>query len=214
MPLSPLSRISKAVAEIVLTTLIIVAALPLILVIGLVILVTTGLPIFYGDMRAGKNGRPFRCWKFRTLPHDADANAEPCNRFARYLRATHLNELPQLWNILRGEMSLIGPRPVLAADYAALVSKDSRWRFIMSVKPGMSGLNQIARYVPENMQWIQTLPECNNRVRQRVELDSYYARHRHTALDLRISLYTAFYLFRNLFRPPSASGSESPTGYD
>ncbi len=121
-----------------------------------------GKPVF-GHVRVGRHGRPFRCWKFRTMVPDADrrlaeiltsdpqaaaewqqfqklSNDVRVTRIGRFLRATRLDELPQLVNVLRGEMSLVGPRPVTAEEI---------WRYgpaaaaVLSLRPGMTGPWQI-----------------------------------------------------------------------
>ena len=111
------------------------------LVLILFFLVTLNLPIFYVSKRIGKSGKVFEMYKFRTL--STDLNLELTQRqfpLGRFLRFTNLDELPQLWNVLKGEMSLVGPRP-LPVDYVNLFSGEQNNRH--QVLPGITGLAQV-----------------------------------------------------------------------
>ena len=105
-----------------------------------------GSPVFYTQLRPGLNGKPFRMVKFRTMTDARDANgallpdAQRLNSFGRFLRASSLDELPELWNVLRGEMSLVGPRPLLM-EYLPLYSPEQARRH--EVRPGITGWAQI-----------------------------------------------------------------------
>jgi lipopolysaccharide/colanic/teichoic acid biosynthesis glycosyltransferase len=123
-----------------------------------VVAVTSGRPIFFGHRRVGRGGRPFRCWKLRTMEVDAEealdhhpelfrlhrqngfklpASIDPrIIRGGRWLRRTHLDELPQLYNVLVGDMSLIGPRPIVEEELA-LFGKDAS--LLVSTRPGVFG---------------------------------------------------------------------------
>lgn len=123
-----------------------ILAAPLICLLTLVCAVETGSPIF-AQTRLGQDRRPFTLYKFRTMrvgtasvaTHLADRNA--VTRSGRLLRATKLDELPQLFNVLRGDMSLVGPRPGLANQTALTAARQSR--DVFSVRPGITGLAQI-----------------------------------------------------------------------
>jgi|JI10StandDraft_1071094.scaffolds.fasta_scaffold02549_6 undecaprenyl phosphate N,N'-diacetylbacillosamine 1-phosphate transferase len=111
------------------------------LVLILFFLVTLNLPIFYVSKRIGKSGKVFEMYKFRTL--STDLNQDLIERqfpLGRFLRFTNLDELPQLWNVLKGEMSLVGPRP-LPVDYVNLFSGEQNNRH--QVLPGITGLAQV-----------------------------------------------------------------------
>lgn len=123
----------------------IVLALPLFL---LIILVRRklGSPVFFRQVRPGKHGRPFEMVKFRTMTDErgADGNLLPdalrLTAFGRFLRSTSLDELPELWNVLRGEMSLVGPRPLLM-EYLPLYTPEQARRH--EVRPGVTGWAQV-----------------------------------------------------------------------
>jgi exopolysaccharide biosynthesis polyprenyl glycosylphosphotransferase len=150
-----------------------VAISPILLGAALAILVTDGRPVFFRQERAGLNGRPFRIVKFRTMTRDADARRAGLRAFnevsggasfkmtndpritplGRWLRRTSIDELPQLWNVLRGEMSLVGPRPHPFDDVAGY---DAWHRRRLSMKPGMTGLWQVgARRDSDFDRWVQ-----------------------------------------------------------
>jgi lipopolysaccharide/colanic/teichoic acid biosynthesis glycosyltransferase len=116
---------------------------PFLSLVGLVVLLTSGPPVFFSQERIGLLGQPFRLFKFRTMKHLKGAEAglfEPGSRsrvtpFGRFLRAWKIDELPQLWNVLRGEMSLVGPRPEIRHWVEAY---PGRWRKVLTVKPGIT----------------------------------------------------------------------------
>lgn len=165
-------------------------ALPLVMVLALLVMADGGSP-FFGHLRAGRGGGRFRCWKLRTMVPDAEARlaghlaADPAARaewaagcklardprvtpLGRILRRTSLDELPQLWNILRGEMSLVGPRPVTAAE---LVRYGAALRDYTALRPGLTGLWQVSG-------------RSATSYAERVALDSAYARRMGPGLDL------------------------------
>lgn len=164
----------------------------------LIILVKSdGGPAFYGHCRVGKNGRVFQCWKFRTMAVDAEArlqallerddnarrewqrdfklqNDPRITRIGHILRKTSLDEIPQFYNILRGEMSLVGPRPVVRDELARYGDRLSDY---LSVRPGLTGLWQISG-------------RNNLSYAERVELDSCYVRNWSLWDDILILLKT------------------------
>jgi len=114
--------------------------LPLAAVVALVALVAQRRPLFYVDERTGKDGRPFRLVKFRTMRIGDAPDAERLTVFGRFLRSTSLDELPQLWNVLKGDMSLVGPRP-LPVRYLPRYTPEQNRRH--EVRPGITGWAQI-----------------------------------------------------------------------
>ena len=119
---------------------------PLLLVTVMLILLLLGRPIFYTQQRPGLHGLPFRIIKFRTMRNIVDSKGQPLpdevrlTKFGRFLRSTSIDELPELFNILIGQMSLIGPRPLLM-EYLPLYSKEQIRRH--EVRPGLTGLAQV-----------------------------------------------------------------------
>lgn len=155
--------------------LLLVLALPLLLLSGLV-RCKLGSPVLFRQVRPGLHGRPFMMIKFRTMTDERGADGEllPDARrltsFGRFLRATSLDELPELWNVLRGEMSLVGPRPLLM-EYLPLYSPEQARRH--EVRPGITG-------------WAQVNGRNALNWEERFKLDIWYVDHRSLWLDLRI----------------------------
>jgi lipopolysaccharide/colanic/teichoic acid biosynthesis glycosyltransferase len=113
---------------------------------------TSSGPAFYSQTRAGRYGQPYLIYKIRTMLHDCERLTGPCwsrpgdpriTRLGRFLRRTHLDELPQLWNVLRGEMSLVGPRPERPEIVHALEHAIPDYRARLRVRPGITGLAQV-----------------------------------------------------------------------
>ena len=148
---------------------------PLLLLWGLV-RCKLGSPVLFRQLRPGLHGRPFRMVKFRTMTDERGADGEllpdapRLTSFGRFLRATSLDELPELWNVLRGEMSLVGPRPLLM-EYLPLYSPEQARRH--EVRPGITG-------------WAQVNGRNALSWEERFKLDIWYVDHRSLWLDLRI----------------------------
>ena len=177
MPYPPVKR----VLDFSLALVLLANLLPLIIVISLLALVFQGRPVFFLQVRPGLHERPFRLLKFRTMvstrPDVAGQSTEKhTTRFGRILRALSLDELPQLINILRGQMSFVGPRPLLM-DYLPLYSNHQKRRH--NVRPGLTGLAQVKgrNQVP----W-----------ERRLALDVVYADNLSLAIDVRIVLKSFF----------------------
>ena len=170
---------------------------PLLLFIALAVKLSSSGPILFGHRRIGRYGKIFRCWKFRTMYSDSErrllcllaSDPELLDEYARthklkkdprvtplgrFLRVTSLDELPQVINIMRGEMSVIGPRPIVEAE---LIHYGELFQEAFSVLPGLSGL------------W-QTSGRNHRTYPHRVRLDRFYARHRGLWLDLRLVVRT------------------------
>lgn len=135
-----------------------------------------GSPVLFTQMRPGLHGKPFRMVKFRTMTDERDASggllpdAQRLTPFGRFLRASSLDELPELWNVLRGEMSLVGPRPLLM-EYLPLYSPEQARRH--EVRPGITG-------------WAQVNGRNAISWTDKFALDVWYVDHRSLWLDVRI----------------------------
>lgn len=164
--------------------LIVLLALPLLGVLGLIVAgliwAVDGCPILYVSERVGLGGAPFRFLKFRTMRGGAGTDAERLTRLGRFLRATSLDELPQLLHILSGQMSLVGPRP-LPVRYLPRYSAEQARRH--EVRPGLTGWAQVNGR--NALDWPTKL-----------RMDVWYVDHRSLALDARIVLLTIGRLFR------------------
>jgi len=188
---------AKAAFDRASSVLALIALAPLFLVVAALIRARDPGPVFFGHTRLGRNGRPFRCLKFRTMVQDADAvlerhlaaNPEAAaeweatrklkddprvTRIGAILRSTSLDELPQLINIARGEMSLVGPRPIVEDETENYGSALSDY---FAVRPGLTGLWQISG-------------RSDTTYGERVHLDSAYARDVRFVTDLLILLKT------------------------
>ncbi|PHQ16520.1 sugar transferase [Marinobacter profundi] len=132
--------------DVVAASFALVLLLPVIAVVSLLIHRKLGSPVFFRQTRPGKNSKPFQMVKFRTMldATDKDGNPLPDNQrmtpFGHFLRSTSLDELPELWNVLKGDMSLVGPRPLLM-EYLPLYSREQIRRH--EVRPGVTGWAQI-----------------------------------------------------------------------
>jgi lipopolysaccharide/colanic/teichoic acid biosynthesis glycosyltransferase len=182
----------KRVLDVAFAVLIGIPLLPVMIAIAIAIKVEDGARVFFQQERVGRGGRPFEIAKFRTLAdapaHDpADyliSSSDPrITRVGAFLRRWSLDELPQLWNVLRGEMSIVGPRPTLRYQ---VDQYDEVQRRRLEVLPGVTGWAQVKGR--NELTW----PE-------RIELDLWYVDHRSFRLDLAILAATV----KQLFRPSS-----------
>jgi lipopolysaccharide/colanic/teichoic acid biosynthesis glycosyltransferase len=149
--------------------------LPFALVIALLVVATSGRPVFYGGQRVGRYGRLFRMRKFRTLRPDAELRLGPfygaeldartpteVTRLGRWLRASQLDEVPQLWNVLAGDMSVVGPRPIRPRFFEELCEEIPMYWQRLVVRPGLTGFAQTrmgrepswAEKLAHDLEWI------------------------------------------------------------
>lgn len=158
---------------------------PVLLLVAIAVRVVLGSPVLFRQERSGINGRPFIMLKFRTMRHATDSSGtllpdeQRLGRFGRMLRATSLDELPELFNVLQGSMSLVGPRPLLP-EYLPLYTPRQARRH--EVKPGITG-------------WAQVNGRNALSWQERFELDVWYVDNQSIKLDLRILFMTMWRVF-------------------
>jgi len=175
----------KRVLDVIFSCISLFLLLPVLLITALLIRLKLGSPVIFSQPRGGFGGREFMILKFRTMTDKRDSEGkllpdpERLTRFGRFLRRTSIDELPQLINILRGEMSFVGPRPQLAEFLPHYTDKENLRH---AVRPGLTGLAQVKGR--NSLPW-----------KKRFELDAEYAERVSFFLDLKIIFLTLFTLF-------------------
>jgi len=198
-------RIGKRVLDLSLALVTCVMIAPIVVVVGSLVWVRLGSPILFLDRRPGFHGRPFTMFKFRTMTNDTDCQGAllpdemRVTPFGQFLRSTSIDELPELINVLRGEMSLVGPRPLLI-QYLSRYSPHQMRRH--DVLPGITGWAQV--HGRNALTW-----------EKKFELDVWYVNHVSLALDVRILFLTVVtILAREGIRQPGFFSSEEFKGSD
>ena len=170
----------KRIFEFTIALLALFMLLPIFLTISILVLLKMGTPIFFIQPRPGLNGKTFKMYKFRTMTNKCDKNGklledkDRLSNFGSFLRSTSLDELPTLWNVLCGNMSLVGPRPLLI-EYLPLYSKNQARRH--DVRPGITG-------------WAQVNGRNAISWNEKFELDTWYVENQSFVLDMKIILLT------------------------
>lgn len=184
---------AKTAVEFLAAAVLLVLLTPVILVAALLVKATSRGPAFYSQTRLGRHGKRFRLYKLRTMVQDAEAATGPVwtakndpriTPFGKWLRDTHIDEFPQLANVLLGHMSLVGPRPERPEFVSKLEWTFSNYRDRLAVRPGITGLAQV-RLPPDS---------DLESVRQKLIHDLYYVRYANPWLDARIMVVTAWQL--------------------
>lgn len=170
----------KRVLEFIIALIGLILASPILLVVAILVKIKLGSPILFRQQRVGLNGEIFEMVKFRTMKDATDSEGNPLpdeerlTKFGQLLRKTSLDELPELWNVLKGDMSLVGPRPLLV-EYLPLYSKEQMKRH--DVRPGITGYAQVNGR--NNISWTK-----------KFELDVYYVENFSLWLDIKILFQT------------------------
>jgi len=202
--------VTKRAFDVMLAAALLVFTAPLAGLVALAVWAVMGRPVLFVQERVGEGGRVFRLYKFRTMLDLRDARGEllpaeqRLTRLGRFLRLTSLDELPQLWNILKGDMSFVGPRP-LPVDYLPYYTPEQMRRH--EVPPGLTGWAQI--HGRNRLSWEETF-----------RLDVWYVDHRCWSLDLRILARTVFSVLKGegvspeggVVRPPYRGPQETGAG--
>ena len=163
-----------------------IALSPILLMAMLVVCLKMGSPVFFRQQRPGKDGKPFEMIKLRSMLGTVDSKGEPLpddkrlTRLGKFLRSTSIDEFPALWNVIKGEMSLVGPRPLLM-EYLPLYNEQQNRRH--DVKPGITG-------------WAQVNGRNAISWGDKFELDVWYVENRSLLLDLKILFLTVWKVFK------------------
>lgn len=171
---------SKRLFDLLVSATALLLLAPLLALIAWLVRRRLGAPVLFRQLRPGRNGMPFEIVKFRTMRDAVDAHGEPLpdherlTPFGRWLRASSLDELPELWNVLKGDMSLVGPRPLLM-EYLPLYDAEQFRRH--AVRPGVTG-------------WAQVNGRNALSWEEKFRLDLWYVDHQSFALDLKILALT------------------------
>ena len=176
------SRLIKSMMDKLVAAIALLIFSPILLIVAIAIYFRMGRPIFFTQPRPGKDSKIFTFYKFRTMTdeRDADGNllpdAERLTALGQFLRKTSLDELPQLWNVLIGDMSLVGPRPLLVRYLDRYTPEQARRH---QVKPGITG-------------WVQVNGRNNRAWEEKFKLDVWYVDNWSLLLDLKILFLTVF----------------------
>jgi exopolysaccharide biosynthesis polyprenyl glycosylphosphotransferase len=186
----PYSRITKRAHDLVISAVAVVLFAPTMLVLALLVRLSSPGPIFFRQVRLGEFGRTFDMLKFRTMKEEAEQPGKPLwaeehdprvTTVGRFLRRWHLDELPQLLNVLKGDMSIVGPRPERPEFVAELSREVPYWSRRHLVKPGITGWAQVCQGYAADVE----------SAADKLSYDLYYLKHRALALDLAIAAKTA-----------------------
>jgi exopolysaccharide biosynthesis polyprenyl glycosylphosphotransferase len=193
--LRPWEQAAKRTLDITISFTVLMLGSPVWLLTALGVKVTSQGPLIYSQERIGKDGKPFRIYKFRSMQHNAERqgpqwaskNDPRVTPFGRFLRKSHLDEVPQMWNVLKGDMSLVGPRPEREYFVKQLVKEIPYYDRRHKVRPGVTGLYQTV---------IDKYDENLDDVRKKVKYDLMYIESMSFRLDLKILLHTAYIMVR------------------
>lgn len=188
-----LSMGMKRLADIAFSMLALLLLWPLFILIALIIWLDTGAPIFFLQERVGRGGRPFRIIKFRTMKVDAERQGPQLSfpedkrqtRVGSILRRYRLDELPQFFNILKGDMSLVGPRPERSFFIEQISKKTSDFPLLLQMRPGLTSWGQV------KYGYASTIDQ----IFERMQYDLYYVRNFSLMFDLKIILHTVRIVF-------------------
>jgi len=190
----------KSLIDIFLSVIVLVILFPVYLIVAILITIKLGSPVLYKQERPGKNGKPFMMYKFRSMTNETDEhgnllpNEKRLTSFGKKLRATSLDELPSLWNVLKGEMSIVGPRP-LRMRYLPYYTNEQYQRH--EVKPGITGYAQANGR--SNLNW-----------EKKFEMDVEYVKNLSFMMDLKIVWKTFWNVLRKKDTQTEGSSFEIP----
>ena len=183
--MSIIERCLKRSTDAVLSSLCLIFFSPLFLIISVAIRKEDGLPVIYSQERIGLHGKPFQIYKFRSMRIDAEKDGpnllelngdKRLTKVGKFLRDHHLDELPQLWNVFKGDMAFIGPRPERKFYIDQIMEHDVRYTYLYQIRPGVTSYATLYNGYTDTME----------KMLRRLELDLYYLEHRSWWFDTKI----------------------------
>ena len=183
--MSAMERNVKRVGDFLLASISLLLVSPLMLLIYIMVRCEDGGPAIFKQERIGRFGRPFNIYKFRSMTVDAEKNGpqlcshkkdERLTRIGKFLRKHHLDELPQLWNVICGDMSFIGPRPERKFYIDQIMKRDPRYKNLYQIRPGVTSYATLYNGYTDTME----------KMLRRLDMDLYYLEHRSWWFDARI----------------------------
>ena len=183
--MSAMERNVKRVGDFLLATISLLLVSPLMLLIYIMVRCEDGGPAIFKQERIGRFGRPFNIYKFRSMTVDAEKNGpqlcshkkdERLTRIGKFLRKHHLDEFPQLWNVICGDMSFIGPRPERKFYIDQIMERDPRYKNLYQIRPGVTSYATLYNGYTDTME----------KMLRRLDMDLYYLEHRSWWFDTRI----------------------------
>jgi len=183
-----LFEIVKYVSEVSFSVLVLILLSPLLLLLAVLIWISGRGPVIYSQDRIGRNGKPFVIYKFRSMKFDAEnikpllsgINEERITRIGRFLRKYRIDEIPNFINVIRGDMSIVGPRPERQFFIDQIVKRNPEFNELLNVKPGITSWGQVKYGYASDV----------DEMLQRLEYDLYYIRNRSLWFDIKIIIYT------------------------
>ena len=185
---SPIFEITKYFSDILFSLLILAILSPFLLLLGLLIRFSGKGPVIYSQDRIGMNGKPFVIYKFRSMRFNSETeepmlsgiNEERITSIGRFLRKYRIDEIPNFINVLKGDMSVAGPRPERKFFIDQIVKRDPRFLQLLEVKPGITSWGQVKYGYASNV----------DQMLERLDYDLYYMKNRSLRFDLKILFYT------------------------
>lgn len=192
--LPPWQEFFKRFFDILISIFILVLGLPFYVMIGLLVKFSSKGPVFFTQERIGLGGKPFYIYKFRSMRLDAESKGPQLSKendpritpLGRFLRKTRIDEFPQFWNVLRGDMSLVGPRPERQFFIEQIIEKAPHYRRLHRIKPGITSWGQVKYGYAENV----------DEMVERLQYDLLYLENISIVLDLKILIYTVLIMFQ------------------
>ena len=177
----------KRITDLILSSLCLILFSPLMLILAILIKVDDGGPVIYKQQRIGRFGHPFNIYKFRSMRQDAEEtgpalshaggdNDPRLTKVGKFLRAHHLDELPQLYNVFKGDMAFVGHRPEIKYYIDQIVQRDPRYTLLYQMRPGVTSYATLYNGYTDSME----------KMLKRLELDLYYLHHHSWWLDVKI----------------------------